>query len=150
MQTLDGYRSTHSDLRRMIDDLRPLLTPDKLCVRPNARTAYELLCDLDERVQTHLAEADCGLYPKLLIHDDPKVKAMAWGFINGEGALRLMFENYYKKWLKTADFNFSDTFLAETLQIFEVIDQRLHREEAVLMPKLVEIGMLHQPRASFA
>ncbi|WP_295444385.1 hemerythrin domain-containing protein [uncultured Thiodictyon sp.] len=147
MQTLDGYCSTHSDLRQMIHDLRPLLTPDKLRIRPHARTAYQLLCDLDERVQSHLAEADCGLYPKLLIHDDPKVKSMAWGFISSEGALRLMFENYYKKWLKNADFNFSDNFLAETHQVFEVIDQRLDREEEVLMPKLLEIGMLHQAHA---
>ena len=144
MQTLDGYRSTHSDRRRMIDDLRPLLTPDELRIHPNARTAYHLLCDLDERVQSHLAEADCGLYPKLLIHNDPKVKSIAWGFINGEGALRLTFENYYKKWLKYANFNFSDNFLAETHQVFEVIDQRLDREAALLMPKLVEIGLLHQ------
>jgi len=147
MQTLDGYRSTHSDLRQMIDDLRSLLTPEQLRIRPNARMAYELLLDLGERVQRHLAEEDRGLYPSLLIHDDPKVKSIAWGFISGERPLRMIFDHYHKHWLKNGDFNFSDDFLTETHQVFEMIGQRLDREEEVLLPKLVEIGMFHQARA---
>lgn len=147
MQTLDGYRSTHSDLRQMIDDLRSLLTPEQLRIRPNARMAYELLLDLGDRVQRHLAEEDRGLYPSLLIHDDPKVKSIAWGFISGERPLRMVFDHYHKNWLKNGDFNFSDDFLAETHQVFEMIGQRLDREEEVLLPKLVEIGMFHRARA---
>ncbi len=146
MQTLDGYRSTHSELRQMIDDLRSLLTMEQLRIRPNARTAHELLCDLGERVRRHLAEEDRGLYPSLLIHEDPKVKSIAWGFISGERPLRKIFDDYHKNWLKNCDFNFSDDFVAETQEVFEMVGQRIEREEQVLFPKLVEIGMFHEAR----
>ena len=144
---LDGYRSTHSDLRQMIDDLRSLLTMDQLRIRPNAKIAYELLSDLGERVLRHLAEEDCGLYPSLLIHEDPKVKSIAWGFISGEKPLRQTFDDYHSHWLKNCDFNFSDDFLAETQEVFELVAQRIDREEQVLIPKLLEIGMLQDTRS---
>jgi hypothetical protein len=50
MQTLDSYRSTHVELRHMIEDLRAILTLEQLRIRANAKSAYELLCDLGERV----------------------------------------------------------------------------------------------------
>jgi hypothetical protein len=56
MQTLDGYRSSHTELRQMIDDLRSIMTVDQLKIRPNAKTAYQLMCDLAKRVKGHLAE----------------------------------------------------------------------------------------------
>jgi len=141
MHTLDGYRSTHSELRQMIDDLRSILTREQLRIRPNAKTAYELLCDLGERVRRHLAEEDRGLYPSLLIHEDPKVKSLAWRFISGERPLRNTFDDYYTHWLESCDFNFCDEFLAETHEVFDLVGQRIEREEQVLIPKLVEIGM---------
>jgi hypothetical protein len=146
MQTLDSYRSTHSDLRQMIDDLRALLTKEQLRIRPNARVAYELLCDLGEKVRSHLANEDRSLYPSLLIHEDPKVKSIAWGFISGEKPLRKTFDDYHKRWLKNCDFNFSDEFLAETHAVFDLVGQRIAREEQVLLPKLVEIGMFQEAR----
>ncbi len=149
MQTLGGYRSTHSDLRQMISDLRTLLTAEQLRRRGNARTAYERLCDLGERVSEHLAEEDHDLYPRLLIHEDPKVKSMAWGFIIEERLMRQTFEDYHRRWLKDCDFNFTDDFLAETQEVFATVAQRLDREELVLLPKMIEIGVFHEG-ASFA
>lgn len=150
MHTLDGYRSTHCELRQMLDDLRSLLTMEQLRIRPNAKTAYELLCDLGERVRRHLAEEDRGLYPSLLIHEDPKVKSIAWGFISGEKPLRQTFDDYHSHWLKNCDFNFSDDFLAETREVFELVAQRIDREEQVLLPKLLEIGMFQDTRPELA
>lgn len=147
MNTLDDYRSTHLELRQMIDDLRSILTAEQLRIRPNARTAYEVLCDLGERMRRHLAEEDRGLYPRLLIHEDPKVKSIAWGFISGEKPLRQTFDDYQTHWLKNCDFNFNDEFLNETREVFDMVGERIDREEQVLLPKLVEIGMLHDARA---
>jgi hypothetical protein len=149
MQTLiafDGYRSTHADLRQMIGDLRVLLTTEQLRIRPNAKTAYQLLCDLGERVMRHLAEEDCALYPSLLIHEDPKVKSIAWRFISGEKPLRQTFDDYHTRWLKNCDFNFGTEFLAETHEVVALIGERIDREEEVLLPKLVEIGVLRAAR----
>jgi len=147
MQTLSSYRDRQAELLQMIEDLQPLLTPERLSIRPNAKTAYELLCDLGDKVKEHLAEEDKGLYPSLLIHEDPKVKSIAWGFISGEKPLRKTFDDYYKKWLRHCDFNFTDEFLQESREVFDMLQYRIERENQVLFPKLVEIGMFQETRA---
>ncbi len=148
MQTLDDYRGNHAELRQMIDDLQSILTPESLKVRPNAKTAYELLCDLGERVKRHLADEDRSIYPSLLIHEDPRVKSIAWGFISGEKPLRKTFDDYHRKWLKHTDYKFPEEFLDETREVFSMLTQRIEREEQVLFPKLVEIGMFRESRAA--
>jgi hypothetical protein len=117
-------------------------------VRPNAKTAYELLCDLGEKVKQHLAEQDRSIYPSLLIHEDPRVKSIAWGFISGEKPLRKAFDDYHRKWLKHTDYKFPEEFLEETRAVFDMLVQRIEREEQVLFPKLVEIGMFQEARAA--
>ncbi|KAA6186245.1 hemerythrin domain-containing protein [Thiohalocapsa marina] len=147
MNTLEGYRHSHSELRQMIDDLRAIMTANQLKIRPNARIAYQRMCELGQKVKQHLAEEDRRLYPNLLIHEDPKVKSIAWGFISGEKPLRRTFDEYYKRWLKHCDFNFTPEFLQETDELFDMLVCRIEREEQVLLPKLVEIGMFHDARA---
>jgi hypothetical protein len=147
MQTLASFRNRHAELTQMVEDLQSILTPEMLKIRPNARTAYQLLCDLSDKVKEHLSEEDRGLYPSLLIHEDPRVKSIAWGFISGEKPLRKTFDDYYKRWLKNCDFNFTDAFLAETAEIFDMLTDRIEREEQVLFPKLVEIGMFREASA---
>jgi hemerythrin-like domain-containing protein len=146
MTTIDGYRSNHTELRQMIDDLRSIMTPEQLAIRPNAKTAYQLMCGLAQRVKAHLADEDRQLYPNLLVHEDPKVKSIAWGFISGEKPLRRTFDEYNKRWLKDCDFNFTSEFLEETHEIFDMLAYRIDREEQVLLPKLLEIGMFAEQR----
>lgn len=147
MQTLSSYRTRQAELTQMIEDLQSILTPEHLSIRPNATTAYNLLCDLGDKVKQHLAEEDKGVYPSLLIHEDPKVKSIAWGFISGEKPLRKTFDEYHKKWLKYCDFNFTNDFLKETREILDMLQYRIERENQVLFPKLVEIGMFQEARA---
>jgi len=147
MQTLSSYRNRQAELLQMIEDLQTMLSPEQLRIRPNARMAYELLCDLADKVKQHLAEEDKSLYPSLLIHEDPKVKSIAWGFISGEKPLRKTFDDYYKKWLKHCDFNFTDEFIEETSEVFDILQYRIERENQVLFPKLVEIGVLQEAHA---
>lgn len=148
MSDLNVYRNSHAELRQMIDDLNAILTPELLKIRPNAKTAYELLCDLGKKVRSHLADEDRTLYPTLLIHEDPKIKSIAWGFISGEKPLRKIFDDYHKRWLKNCDFKFTDDFLAETREVFEMVASRIDREEQVLLPKLLEIGVFQETQPS--
>jgi hypothetical protein len=144
MSDLNSYRHSHTELRQMIDDLESILTPEMLKIRPNAKTAHDLLCDLGKKVRAHLAAEDRGLYPTLLIHEDPKVKSIAWGFISGEKPLRKVFDTYHKRWLKNCDFNFTSDFLVETHDVFEMVATRLDREEQVLFPTLLETGLFQE------
>ena len=147
MQTLASYRQQHAEIKGMIQDLRSILTTEQLKIRPNAKTAYQMMCELAEKVRVLLADEDKGLYPVLLIHEDPKVKSIAWGFISGEKPLRKTFNDYYKKWLKNCNFNFTEQFITETNEVFEMLLLRVEREERILFPKLQEIGVVDEPRA---
>ncbi len=147
MYDLAHYRNRHTDLLRTIEDLQQLLTPEMLRIRPNAKTAYLLLCELGSKVKEHLSEEDHGVYPSLLIHDDPRVKSLAWGFISGERPLRQTFDEYHRKWLKNCDFNFTEDFLRESQAVFQMVAERIDRENQVLFPKLVEIGLFKEVRA---
>jgi hypothetical protein len=109
-------------------------------VKPNAETAYRLLCGLADKLKSLLAEEDKGLYPSLLTHQDPKVKSLAWGFISGERPVRRLFNAYHRRWLQECDFRFDAEFLDETREIIRLILERMDREERFLFPKLQEIG----------
>jgi hypothetical protein len=139
MHTLDGFRSRHAELKHIIGALEPLLDERELGVKPNAKTAYRLLCELADKLRAMLAEEDKGLYPSLLIHEDPKVKSIAWGFISGEQPVRKLFNAYHHRWLRNCDFRFDEAFLHETREIFALILDRIEREERLLFPKLEEI-----------
>lgn len=146
MHTLSNYRDSHVALRQIIEDLRSLIVPEQLKIRPNAKTAYQLLCDLAQKVKAHLADEDRQIYPGFLVHEDPKIKSIAWGFISGEKPLRRTFEEYHKKWLRDCDFNFTAEFIEETQEILDMLACRLDREEQVLFPKALEIGLFAEQR----
>jgi DUF438 domain-containing protein len=131
-------------MQQMISDLRAMMTPEQLSIRPNAMTAHKMICDLAELMKGHMSEQDKGIYPGLLIQQDPKLKSMAWGFLNGQKPMRKQFEQYNSKWLKNCDFNFSDEFIADTFEIFDMIEDRIQREETILIPTLEKSGVFAQ------
>ena len=129
MKPIATYYEQHAELMEMIDELRPLLTMDKLSIGPVAKTAHGMLCELGKKVKAHLADEDQSLYPELLVHEDPKVKSMAWGFISGEKPLRRWFKDYNDKWLKDCDFEFTEEFLEETNEVIALLIDRVTRED---------------------
>ena len=141
MKPLQEFRDRQNDLHDMLSDLKVMLKPEQLRVKPNAKAAHEHLCLLGQKLKDHLAAEDRGVYPSLLTHEDPKLKSLAWGFISGEKPLRRQFENYHQKWLKDCDFNFTEEFLEETLEVFGAIEARLTREQEILLPKLEQSGV---------
>jgi hypothetical protein len=124
-----------------------MLQPEILSIKPNAKTAYELICSLGDKIKSHLTAEGKVLYPHLLIHNDGKMKSLAWDFLNGEKPLRQQFDGYYKRWLKDCDFNFSAEFLQETMELLEVIEVRISREQTVLLPRLESSGLFDSKSA---
>ncbi len=141
MSTLESLRGSHTDMQEIISDLRAMMTREQLSIRPTAMTAHKLICDLADKMKEHMIEQDRGIYPDLLTHQDPKLKSMAWGFLNGQKPMRKQFEQYHNKWLKNCDFNFSEDFIADTFEIFDMIEDRIQREETILIPTLEKSGV---------
>ena len=141
MNTLTSLRERHSELLGMISDLKIMLNPEQLKVKPHAKMTHELLCALGRKLQHHLLEEDKGVYPPLLTQEDAKLKSLAWGLISGQKPLRTQFDEYHRTWLKNCDFKFTEAFLDETLEVFSMIEDRIEREKTVLLPKLEASGL---------
>jgi len=142
VSAIENLKGGHADMLEMISDLRAMMTKEQLSIRPNAMTAHKLICDLADKMKLHMTEQDRTIYPDLLIHQDPKLKSMAWGFLNGQKPMRKQFEQYHAKWLKNCDFNFTDEFIAESFELFDMIEGRIQREESILIPTLETTGVL--------
>ena len=144
MNVLDNLKGSHAEMLDIISDLRAMMTKEQLNIRPNAMTTHKLICDLADKMKAHMSSQDKSIYPGLLIHQDPKLKSMAWGFLNGQKPMKKQFERYHAKWLKDCDFEFSDEFIGETMEIFEMIEDRIQREESILIPTLESSGVMAQ------
>ena len=144
MSTIDNMKGSHGEMLNMIKDLRAMMTKDQLRIRPNAMTTHRLLCELASKMKSHMSTQDQEIYPGLLIHEDPKLKSMAWGFLNGQKPMRKQFDDYYNNWLKNCDFNFTDDFMAETFEIFDMVEERIERERNILIPTLEMSGVFSQ------
>jgi hemerythrin-like domain-containing protein len=140
--TIDNLKSSHAEMLNVISDLRAMMTMEQLSIRPNAMTAHTLICNLADMVKQHMSEQDKSVYPDLLIHQDPKLKSMAWGFLNGQKPMRKQFDAYHSKWLKNCDFKFSDDFIADSFEVFDMVEDRIKREESILIPTLESKGVL--------
>ncbi len=144
MNVLDNLKGSHAEMLDIISDLRAMMTKEQLSIRPNAMTTHNLICDLADKMKAHMSSQDKSVYPGLLIHQDPKLKSMAWGFLNGQKPMKKQFDRYHARWLKDCDFEFSDEFIAETMEIFEMIEDRIQREETILIPTLESSGVMAQ------
>jgi hemerythrin-like domain-containing protein len=147
MTELEEVRTRHDDLLGSIQDLKAMLQPEILSIKPNAETAFKLLCSLGDKIKDHLAAEGKVLYPHLLINHDGRMKSLAWDFINGEKPLRQQFEAYYKRWLKDCDFNFTSELVTETQELLELFEARISREQTVLLPRLESSGLFDSESA---
>ncbi len=138
MNQIEEYRRQHRELSEFVAMVRSLLDENQLKIEANARLAYEKLSGLAETVRNHLSGEDKGLYPKLLVDEDPKVKAIAWGFIRNESPLRKEFEAYARRWLKSGRVQYSDDFVRDTTEVLDALIKRIDKEEKELFPRLEE------------
>jgi hypothetical protein len=132
------------DLQASIRDLRAMLEPGMLSVKPAALTAYQELCRLVEKANKHFIIVLRGIYPPLLIHEDIQLKKLAWDFIRGEKPLREQLESYQKFRLKDFDLNFTPDFIADTLELFDALETRIEQEQTIFLPRLQEKGAFAQ------
>jgi hemerythrin-like domain-containing protein len=136
MRKLEDYQKEHKEIMESVTVLNSFLTKDQLDVDANARAVQDMLSGLSERINRHLSGEDQGLYPDLLTHEDPKIKAIAWGYLRGESPLRKTFEKYRQRWLKQRGIKLSEEFIADTRDLLAVLTERIEKEEKELFPVL--------------
>lgn len=136
MTTIADLHRRRREIIEMASVVESLMTPEHLSVSPIAKVTHILLCDLCEMVTDHLADEHKSVYPGLLTHSDSSVKNMAWGLINNDKLLKPEFSQYKRTWLRDCEFQFTDQFIEDTMQILKTLRQRMDLEEKTVVPKL--------------
>ncbi|WP_029007448.1 hemerythrin domain-containing protein [Azospirillum halopraeferens] len=134
-----AYRRQHAEIDRLVASLLDLLnSPDAPQRLFDARA---LLTALDSAVDTHLTLEAQGLYPRLLAHADPDLRAAAARCREETSGLRPVFRSYVDEWTDiSAIGNRFGTFRAETRAVLARLDSRMRREREELFPELDRLG----------
>lgn len=106
-------------------------------VKDNASGISSLLNQLAGKFKMHAIAEDQFLYPTLMNHTDPKVKATAQTFYTEMGGLAKTFEGFKNNFM-TAKIISSDpeTFLIESKKILSAFNNRIVKENKELYPLL--------------
>lgn len=105
----------------------------------------DLLSRFRDKIWAHLMHEDKAVYAELLNHNDKSVNKVANQFINNTHSLKKILATYLKRWchmpgsISTAEED-NDSFLAETREIFRLVDERIHLENTKLFPIILDNG----------
>lgn len=121
------YRRQHDQLRRLIVSTSNHLVPlDAVACRAG-------LARLETIVSVHLALEDQALYPRMMTHDNPKIREIAANYRTRMGSLAAEFQTFVRKWspcgeIESAAFDFAVEYCA----ISDALIHRMELEDSTL------------------
>ncbi|MBV7256832.1 hemerythrin domain-containing protein [Pacificimonas sp. WHA3] len=109
---------------------------DNIGSEPGADEAFELgllLAKLSGGLRRHLVRENKDLYPRMINSDDAEIAETARRFRNEIGRIGHDFDIFIERWRNIVDIrrNWSG-FRLETKQIFDMLEQRIERENTIL------------------
>lgn len=141
MGVLSGLKSRQQELLTIIAEFADLPENKGSLRDGELARRQDMMARLGECMKRHLGAEDREIYPALLIHEDPRLKSLAWGFISGEKPLRKKYEGFHARWLRETSAGDCDAFVSDALELVRMIEERIEREQHVLVPKLERSGL---------
>lgn len=132
MRRTEQFRKQHEGIVGLVQEISKKL--DSRTVADNAQEMRLIISKLAGLVKVHLAMEDKALYPSLATSSDPTVTATAKRFMTEMGGISEAFNKYYEKWTTQAIRDQSDAFIRETQRLFNILGQRIERENNELYP----------------
>lgn len=132
-----NFRKHHQDLRQFAEQISQLLlNPAQLRADGMAlRQLSGLLAELTRRLTIHLSFEDIVLYPRLLRDSEGPARSVAQKYHNDVGGLAKLYEQYRQKWSTPEAIQADpEQFSSESRRIFEMLTQRIEKEENELYP----------------
>jgi hypothetical protein len=121
----------HLELMQLAQEIGSLLVPE--VVEAQARTVRILVARFAGKLRIHDRMETQGLYPALLADERPEVRAAASRLRNELGGLYAAFDTYERKYPDAASLERSpQTFIADTLEVFQILGRRMNRENREL------------------
>ncbi len=137
MVVLEDYRTQHRELQSLMRQISELLNPEIL--EQDAKEVAGLLEIFAKKLVLHLAMEDQALYPTLFAFPDKKIQKLARQFMDEMGHIAQNFKSFINKWQHVADIESKPSiFIAETKQLFSVLEKRIEREDKELYPLINE------------
>ncbi|NNJ91887.1 MAG: hypothetical protein HKP55_09445 [Gammaproteobacteria bacterium] len=141
---MDKTEKLHAQIHKITElsnILTNLLSDRSLC---DTEITCELFFRYVDSVQDHLKKTDADLYAELLDHSDAHKNKIANLFISGSKEIKRIFGAYTKKWcnLSKQELHIKkyDQFYAETIEMFELVLNRLQDETERLYPLIGNYG----------
>jgi hemerythrin-like domain-containing protein len=124
------FRRQHDEIMAIVQEISSLLTND---LKKDARKVPQLLSTLAGKLTVHLAMEDNALYPSLL--KDDQLRPLAEEFMGEMGGISATFKEYVRKWPDAGTIEArAAEFIEETKRVFDVLHERITREDQELYP----------------
>ncbi len=128
MAATQRYRTQHTELLALTDQILTLIAAGDIVGR--VASVRALLSALAGKLSIHLAMEDKTLYPNLMLHHDPDIRALAARYSDEMGSLAEDFTQFNRRWLTAAHIEKSPTeFVTEATRIFAALSSRIEKED---------------------
>jgi hypothetical protein len=133
MGVTENFRRQHEDLLALAFEIAPLLAEDAVARDPAA--ARRALARFAGRLRVHAAMENDALYPRLLAHRDPTVRARAEGLYEEVGRLYADFDAFMARFPDAAALAVDPSgFARSTRAVLRALGVRMARENEELYP----------------
>jgi hypothetical protein len=132
-RTTETFRRQHDELVRLAGVLVELVARDPMPASEVQRTLSKLAGVL----RVHAAMEDEALYPRLLRHDDPELRALARDFLDRFGSAYRGFLDFRAQWSSIEQIAAAPADLARGARaVAELLGRRIAEENTVLYERV--------------
>lgn len=136
MYSVDELKKQNEDIAELCDVLSVLIEHRSL--HSNSYVC-ELMARFREKVWMHLVFEDNTIYAELTRHNDKSISNTARGFHDSAKEIRQCFSHYVKHWCGPAiDDADHEAMLKESSELFRLVKERIHYENAYMFPLIEE------------
>jgi iron-sulfur cluster repair protein YtfE (RIC family) len=136
MYSVDELKKQNEDIAELCDVLSALIEHRSL---HNNSYVCELMARFREKVWMHLVFEDNTIYAELTRHNDKSISDTARGFHDSAKEIRRCFSHYVRHWCGPAvDDADHDALLKESSELFRLVKERIHYENAHMFPLIEE------------
>jgi hemerythrin-like domain-containing protein len=127
------FKHEHKVILGIVSQLEDLLDAEALAA--NGTPAHQLVAELAGLLTEHLRVEDAVIYPSLVTHSEPSVRATAQLLAKRIGGIGRTFEAYVGAWAAGETISGDPArFVAETRGMMRALKNRIEREDRELYP----------------
>jgi hypothetical protein len=135
----DNFRRQHDELQSLAIAIAQQLVVKNL--EDNAPNVRLMLAKFSGKLKVHAKMENEALYPRLLHHRDPVIRAQAKGLLDEVQKLYSTFGTYADRWCAAGAIEGNPAeFIRATMETFRLIGKRMMRENGELYPMVDAAG----------